>query len=672
VHGRGGHVPIAASLAEPVNVDLSNCDREPIHVPGSIQPHGMLAALSAADLRVRQVSANCERFLGVGPEAVLGRPFLDVVLQGANELVVAAQPERDLRRDNPLRLAVRAGTCDATVSRLGDLLLVELEDAESRGQADFRADVRQAALRLQSASELHEAWHALTEEIRRITGFDRVMVYRFHPDEHGEVVAESKAWRLASYLGLHYPASDIPAQARRLYAENWLRLIPSVDYEPSPLVPLLRPDTGEPLDLSHAILRSVSPIHCEYLRNMGVAASMSISLMSGDRLWGLVACHHYAPRHVPADVRISCEMLGQTLSWMIAADERARLAAGEAHAAVMVARFAGPVGSEPDPVAALTDPPELLLQVTGATGAVVFAGPRRASVGTVPPDAVLDELAAWLPGAPMNDDVLALDAMPDDAPKLGGAAAGLLAIGFPREAGHHVAWFRPEQVRTVSWGADPDKLVTVGPLGDRLTPRGSFEQWKQTVRGRSRPWSPSEIAAATSLRRLLMDAGVRRATATGRLLDVRAGSKLVAMVRRSQPEFLVRRHEVSLGALAESACAGRCHVEAAGDLRLTVDADAFRSALEEVVGAVVADGAQPHVTVSAEEDDVVLSLVDPSPDAAARWARTATMQLALRWFSAILAAHGGDASVRVAAPSGAEFRLTLPRGGTRRGVLNGV
>ncbi|HET9944250.1 MAG TPA: GAF domain-containing protein, partial [Actinomycetes bacterium] len=302
-----------------VEVDLTNCEREPIHVPGSIQPHGVLLGLREPDLTVVQVSANLADLLGVRPDDALGRP-VEAVVRGAlaDALREAAGESSDPSEHYPLSSTVEVGgvpvAVDALLHRSGGLLVVELEPGAGPLTFDstYRA-TRAAVGRVNRAGHPRELYRVAAEEVRRLTGFDRVMVYRFDQEWNGEVVAEDRLESLNSFLGLRYPSTDIPAQARELYKRNWLRLIPDVTYRPAPLQPVDNPVTGAPLDLSHSTLRSVSPIHVEYLQNMGVSASMSISLMNRGELWGLIACHHYSGPHAPPyATRAAAEFLGST------------------------------------------------------------------------------------------------------------------------------------------------------------------------------------------------------------------------------------------------------------------------------------------------------------------------------------------------------------------------
>ncbi|PRC42925.1 histidine kinase, partial [Mycobacterium sp. ITM-2017-0098] len=305
-------------------IDLDNCAREPIHIPGSIQPRGVLAVVRESDFTVRQVSANVAEMLGRSADAVLGRHLSELMGSGQAALIEkAASTLGDLRQRNPIECDVDVAgerrAFDAILRREpGGVLLVELEIAYGERPYSFPNTyqaVRGAVEDLNRSTTMTELYDTTARAVRDLTGFDRVMVYRYDEDYNGEVVAESKRDDLNSFLGLHYPATDIPAQARALYEKNWIRLISDVNYTPAPLVPAIDPEVGTPLDLTYATLRSVSPIHVEYLQNMGVHASMSISLLRHGQLWGLIACHHYSGPHLPPfGTRVAAEFLGSTLS----------------------------------------------------------------------------------------------------------------------------------------------------------------------------------------------------------------------------------------------------------------------------------------------------------------------------------------------------------------------
>jgi light-regulated signal transduction histidine kinase (bacteriophytochrome) len=501
-------------------VDVSNCEREPIHIPGSIQPHGVLLSAEGPEAPVVQVSGNCADVFGLAPEEVLGTPLLqlfDPTCAEALAMAMAAPPGE--RTAVPVRAVVRRRTGDGTlgteqgpptaytalVHQVGQVWLVELEAEEvTLTVEDTLLGVRSAVGRLTAATTVSELLDVAAEEIRRITGFDRVMVYRFDPEWNGQVVAEARHERLESFLGLHYPASDIPPQARALYEVNLLRFIRDVDAERVSLVPVDDPLTRRPLDLSQAALRSVSPIHCEYLRNMGVTASMSVSLLAGGRLTGLVACHHYSGPYVPsAPVRATCEFLAQTLSLTLSSREQQAAMERSRHIQRTLAQVtqAG-AGAEELGVLMERYAPGLMSMV-GATGMAWSFDDTSHAVGVTPGREDLERIRRWAEDqAGQQQQVLHTDRLGLLAPELADLAetsSGVLVLRV--SDGQDVIFFRPEAVQTVDWGGNPHlKVLQVDADGaTRLSPRGSFALWRETVRHRSVPWEPAEVEAAAAL-----------------------------------------------------------------------------------------------------------------------------------------------------------------------------
>ena len=313
-------------------IDLTNCDREPIHIPGSIQPHGVLLVMTEPEFVVIQVSENVVDHLGVRVEDVLTRPLSALFDRSSVEAVGTALSGGPSERANAIRILASGKPFDAIVHRHKGAAILELEPASAVSTEDIgHHPLRQTLIRVQDVGSVRELANIVVEEVKRVTGFDRVMFYRFNEVGDGSVDAESIAPGLEPYLGLHYPASDIPQPARQLYLENRLRIIADARAQPALIVPTLRPDTGAPLDLSFAVLRSVSPIHLEYMANMGLRASMSISLVVRDRLWGLISCaNHTGPRLVPQHLRVACEFLGRLTSLQIDALEDREAAARRA------------------------------------------------------------------------------------------------------------------------------------------------------------------------------------------------------------------------------------------------------------------------------------------------------------------------------------------------------
>jgi chemotaxis family two-component system sensor kinase Cph1 len=480
--------------------DLTTCDREPIHVPGAIQPHGVLIALDTDTMTAVMVSANVGEMLGVEPEDGLGRALSAFV--GPEAAVEITLRVREWAPGEPLIVTLpadRPGSLaghelDVTLHESGSRLVVEMETwGRPRSVMLSYQSARGAMARLSVGRTIDDLVSQLAVEVRVLTGFDRVMVYRFDREWNGEVVAEEKRDDLGSFLGLHYPATDIPAQARRLYTLNWTRLIADVGYAPVHLHPVLDPGTGAPLDLSHSTLRSVSPIHLEYLANMGVGASMSVSLVVDGKLWGLVACHHYSGPHRPSqDARAAAEFLGQVASQQIAERERADAREDALRAQTSLARLTAKVSGADDPLTTLMND-VMLLDLVNASGAALLTRGRYLAVGDTPGRATVERVVAQLLTPPYGEPA-STDRLGELVP--GVPAAGALALGSSPDS--WLVWFRPELPRIVNWGGEP--TAKQDQPGVRLSPRKSFDLWREVVSGRSNPWQPWEHDVATRLR----------------------------------------------------------------------------------------------------------------------------------------------------------------------------
>jgi light-regulated signal transduction histidine kinase (bacteriophytochrome) len=394
--------------------------------------------------------------------------------------------------------------------------------------------LRPALMQIRRVSALADLAGIVVGQMRRLTGYERVMFYRFHEDGHGSVDAEAKGPALEPYLGLHYPASDIPAQARQLYLKNWLRLIFDCHAAPARIVPTLRADTGRPLDLSLSVLRSVSPIHLEYMANMGVRGSMSVSLIVRDRLWGLISClNHTGPRHVPHEMRAACEFLGRLTSLQVAALEDRELLAVRASRRAIEEALAEAMRahtSEQSVLAGLLDHPQELMGLVGAEGVALTGSGAPVVYGRTPPPALLQEIAAWVAerGGLRPFATHALGTLFPRAAAASDVASGLLTFALPGAPHSRVLWFRPEIVKTVNWGGDPNKPVATGS-GERLRPRHSFALWREEVRLNSRPWTASDLEAADQLHRRAIEVDLDRRLAS-ELRAVQMRDELIAVV----------------------------------------------------------------------------------------------------------------------------------------------
>ncbi|MFN3945690.1 MAG: HWE histidine kinase domain-containing protein [Allosphingosinicella sp.] len=588
-------------------VDLTNCDKEPIHILGAIQPIGFLIALTA-DWLIARVSRNIGAFFpGAEPEALIGRPADELIGRAAihslrNRLAILRGPDA-VERIFGCTLIDGSDPFDVALHMSGGQIVIEAEPGSSE-HADAAGTVRSMITRLDQTPDMTAFFNEGVRQIRALSGFDRVMVYRFAPDGSGEVIAESARSGIGSFLGLHYPASDIPAQARELYRRNLLRVITDVNAEQVPIHPQLD-EQGRPLDLSMATLRAVSPIHIEYLRNMGVESSMSISIVVEGRLWGLFACHHHSPRCNSFERRSVAELFAQMFSMRLESRERQETVEFERRARDISDQLLGAVASDET---LLNDPDwlsDILTRTIPADGVGVWINGNYAFSGMTPEAADFARIVGALNGTAAGT-VYATDCIADLVPDAGGFAshaAGLLAIPISRAPRDYVVLFRQELVRSVRWGGDPYKPVEYGPNGPRLTPRQSFEEWKELVEGRSRPFTPSELRVAETLRATLIEVVLRladEASAERQQANERQELLIAELNHRVRNILgvirgLIRQSKPEQGSSVEDFVAlvdGRIHALARAHNQITDDhwgPAPFRSLIDAEAAAFLAD-----------------------------------------------------------------------------------
>ena len=503
------------------NANLNNCDREPIHIPNLIQPHGVLLAISADTYKILQVSLNTEKILGIEPQELLDRPLEKLLGQQQLESIKQCLLE-DFNSANPLPIKlVRDDNTlyfDAIVHRDGVIIIVELEPSSSQPKADFNNFhrlIKNPINRLQKTNALEELCDTLVREIKSISGFDRVMVYRFNQDGSGNVIAEVAEAELEPFLGLRYPATDIPKQAKYLYTLNLLRLIPDVKYEPVGITPQLNPLTNEPLNMGMAVLRGVSPLHTEYLDNMGVSASMSISLIKDKKLWGLIACHHYTPKLVSYEIRTVCEFIGQMVSFELAARESSQDSDYKMKLKSIQSEFVTNISQGEELEVSLTKNSQSLLDLVGAEGVALSLGKEITLIGNTPKTEEVEKLLPWLENQFQQDVVYETTHLSQVYPPAADyveVGSGLLALLISRVEKTFIIWFRSEVIQTVNWGGNPHKAVEIEEDGTlRMSPRKSFAKWQETVIGKSLPWKACEVEAALELRNSIVGIVFRRA-----------------------------------------------------------------------------------------------------------------------------------------------------------------
>ncbi len=503
-----------------------SCADAPIHTPGLIQPHGALLVVDPTLGLVTHASANLAGIFGRPAAAALGRTPAEILGQDAWHGLEQAQkaalgPYVITSSWVPVR--TEGGSSPwvaATASRSPcGRLCIELESRPEERNATPRRSAPNVLFTAQSvltglraARSVVELCDVAARELRRLTGHDRCMVYRFAPDGHGEVVAEDRAAALESFLGLHYPAADIPPVARQLYVAQRVRAIPDVGYVPVPL--LADPaHTAPPVDMTFCALRGVAPIHLEYMVNMGVRATLAVSLFGVDGgLWGMIVCHNSDRLAVPPDLRALADLVGQVTSVLLASLQSAEALADELsrerHLRAVAAALADTTRPITEALAAVTDD---LLRAVAATGAVARIGGTPLTLGTAPGKsaALIDRLLAVCgPTAEASDTLAPL--LPEAA-ALAPGIAGALVLKLPHGSNDAIVWFRPELAATVTWGGDPRHVIEQDPGTGRLSPRRSFATWQETVRGRSAPWTDTDLAAAAEIRRIVGDTFVRRA-----------------------------------------------------------------------------------------------------------------------------------------------------------------
>ncbi|ATQ43268.1 hypothetical protein CSW64_12990 [Caulobacter mirabilis] len=485
--------------------DLTACDREPIHIPGAIQPHGVMLVVARDTLEIRHAAGEVGGKLGHPEWRGLA---LGAVIGDALALRAAALTQSGVKGGFVGQLETPAGPLDVVAHTLGDALIVELEPgAEPRPAPHLLGGLEAAAAAFERSPSLQALCERAAIEFRRLTGFDRVMIYRFKDDGVGAVLAEDRADHLSSFLNHHFPGSDIPAQARALYVRNLVRVIPDSAYRPAPLSP---PWAGEtPLDMSDCALRSVSPVHLQYLRNMGVAASASVSIVRDGRLWGLIACHHGSPRLLPYETRVACRALAAALARQIRAKEEAQLYRERIRLRLLedelLAQFDPEGVTDAGLARSLTDIRKLL----DADGVAVLRAGMLWAEGACPSEIQVRDLAAWVlegDGEPRTTDRLG-EAHPP-AQCYADRASGLASVVVSADEPFVLLWFRAEQVEVINWAGNPHKAIEPDAEG-ALTPRASFEAWRETVRGRSRRWSLAELETIGRFRDALREARQR-------------------------------------------------------------------------------------------------------------------------------------------------------------------
>lgn len=499
--------------------DLFNCDREPIRVPGSIQPHGLLLVLDPSDLTILQASENLAVLLGVSDEdksklslsSLLGDSFLEEFGPRLRQAPAQARPES--LGIHSISVLGEIRYFQLIAHRNDENILLELERDSGAPTPDIHPLIDHLTQRSESASNISELSRITAQEVRQFTQFDRVLIYRFDENWNGTVVGEDGNGRLPQLLDHRFPASDIPAQARELYRLNRVRIIPDANYTPVPISSYGKEPGDAPLDMTYSTLRSVSPIHLEYMRNMETVSSMSISILRGGKLWGLISCHHRSPRHLSYPDRMTCELIARMFSLRLLDLDRSEDFERRIQVRSTYATLLSAMANRGDFAVALAENQESFLAFANAQGAAIVSEEGCQMLGTTPGEKDIRALAKWL-FEEIRTDWYHSDSLSREFPPALGytaQASGLLAIAVSKVRPNYIMWFRPEVMQIIKWGGDPHKSTEQLPSQTRIHPRKSFETWREIVRNKAIPWLPSELEAARELRNSIVGTVLKKA-----------------------------------------------------------------------------------------------------------------------------------------------------------------
>lgn len=504
------------------NINLTGLAEIPIHSTNQIQPHGVLLVLRETDLKILQVSTNIANILSVEPSQILEKSLEDLLDPFQIKQIKTGLLEDSIDLINPSKIWMRKkgddyAIFDAIFHRNPQgILILELEPALSQENIPFLSFyhlARASINRLEETANLRDFCQIIVQEVRKVTGLDRVMLYKFDDDGHGSVIAEEKLESLEPYLGLHYPESDIPKPARKLFCANWIRFIPNSHVTNLEIIPSIHPVAQRATDLTNSILRSASPCHIEYLHNMGVGASLTISLIKEGKLWGLIACHHQQPKYVSYELRKACEFLGRVIFSEVSAREETEDYDYRMRLTYIQSTLIDYMSQAENFIDGLVKHEPNILDLTSAQGAAICFAGNWTLIGETPTTEELNFLVGWLKNN-VAEEIFYTESLAriyPDAEKFKNVASGLLAI--PISQRNYVLWFRPEVIQTVNWGGDPNRAYDVKQDENnlRLCPRKSFDLWKQTVQLTSLPWRQVEIKAALELRKAIVNIILRQA-----------------------------------------------------------------------------------------------------------------------------------------------------------------
>jgi two-component system, chemotaxis family, sensor kinase Cph1 len=497
-------------MVQPPKYDSDFCGGLPIHLTNLIQPNGILLVIDKDTLNIIQASENTDSALGQPVDQLIGTNLLSHIGQDSFNTLLS-KLDNKTNDKIPALWSINGSEYVVLIHRKERYLLVEVDlNVRRKDHQDTFVNVYQelkyVMTAIEAATSLRDASQIAATELKRISGFDKVMIYSFDSEWNGYVMAEATEQGMESYYGYTFPASDIPQQVRQLYLKNPYRLIPDRNYSPVKLYPVVNPLTNSFIDLSDCNLRSVAAVHLEYLANMNVTASMSTRILCKDELWGLIACHHRTPRYLSYEMCAAFEMLSGIISLKVTS-----LQSQEAHVfrdfiTTIYAQLIESVYRGQDLVGALMHEAGAM-KLFNASGAMMTREGGLITVGTTPERGELEELVLWLHTREVRQ-VFAVDALGrefEPAITWADKASGILVIPINSTRDQFLILFRPEKLRVITWGGNPADRIRFSASEKNYHPRNSFKQWQERVSGVSTPWRPEELEAARALRSFIYE-----------------------------------------------------------------------------------------------------------------------------------------------------------------------
>ena len=493
---------ISPSSLYPKSIDLTNCDKEPIHILGHIQSHGVLLSCSQQDLTINYCSANSEQYFDNKPEYWLGKPLSHLL---GEDDIRQIQKNSSPKGASYANVKIGNNTYSLIHHLTNDQYILEFEPKiKSTNIYDYQQQLTDIVSEMSKADTVQGLCDTAAFLIKYYLQYDRVMIYRFDKEWNGQIVAEAKEENLESWLDLRYPASDIPQQARKLFLRQGTRIISDVHGEYIPILSLNGHE--EPLDLSLSELRAVSPIHIEYLQNMKVGATLNVAIVYHNVLWGLVSCHHYSPKYIDYHQRMAGKFLTQTFSIQLGLQASNTILESANRSNQIRNKIIEQISKHWDLLDGLTNSDASLLELVGAEGAAIFISGTLTTLGKTPDSEDIERINTYIWDNANNEGVFCTEHIQSylpDVQKLGEIAAGVLAIVISPNKKNSILWFRPEKLQTVHWGGNPNKSVVQEDA--RLSPRKSFEKWTEEQQGVSLPWQDQQISAAKALKENLSE-----------------------------------------------------------------------------------------------------------------------------------------------------------------------